>query len=156
MKRLFFILFLLSNLASQAQNNQVLEYSYNVRGELKMIITGADTLMNFYDASGNRITRSQNIYDIPDDRDPRGDSFLLCYPNPSVDGVTVQFELEHPKEYLITLYDQNGRYLQEIAKAQGGSGKTELHFSLTAYPSGVYYIWFTSDGISKVKKIIRR
>ena len=139
-----------------AQQSAVVEYGYNARGELNLIISGADTLMNFYDASGNRITKSQNIYAIPDEQDPRGDQFLRCFPNPAGEGVTVSFDMKDPADYTLTMYDQNGKFLRTVATGKSLSGRTEVSFSLSPYPQGMYFIWFESKGISKVKKIIRR
>lgn len=150
------MLMLFSALSVTAQQSSVVEYGYNARGELNMIVSGADTLMNFYDASGNRITKSQNIYAIPDEQDPRGDHFLRCFPNPAGEGVTVSFDMKDAADYTLTMYDQNGKFLRTVASGKSLSGKTEVSLSLSPYPPGMYFIWFESQGISKVKKIIRR
>ena len=64
MKKLLLIVVFTISLTAYAQKTQVIDYGYNARGELHMIIQDNDTLINFYDASGNRITESQNIYSI--------------------------------------------------------------------------------------------
>jgi len=150
-----FVLFIVCNL-SFAQQTQVVEYGYNARGELHMIIQNTDTLMSFYDASGNRITESQNIYAIDDQKDPNGDRFLSCYPNPTGDEVTIAFELPKQMDYQVSLYNQAGQPLKQIASEKQTTGKKEIKVSFGQLSSGIYYIWFTSKDISKVKKIIRR
>ena len=150
-----FVLFIICNL-SFAQQTQVIEYGYNLRGELHMIILDNDTLINFYDASGNRITESQNIYAIDDPSDPEGDHFLSCYPNPTGNEVTIAFELQGEMDYKISLYNQKGQFQQQIAAESRATGKKEINVSLGNQAVGIYYVWFTSKEISKVKKIVRK
>ena len=150
-----FLLFIICNL-SFAQQTQVIDYGYNARGELHMIIQNSDTLMSFYDASGNRITESQNIYAIDDLKDPGGDRFLSCYPNPAGDEVTIAFELPKEMAYQISLYNQVGQFQKQIASEKNTTGRKEIKVSFADLSSGVYYIWFTSKEISKVKKVIRK
>ena len=156
MRTLFVIPLFLICVLSFSQQNQVIEYGYNARGELHMIIQDNDTLINFYDASGNRITESQNIYSIHDLKDPKGDHFLNCYPNPTRDQVTTAFQLPKEMDYCISLYNQMGQFQQLIASEQKATGKKEIKVSLGNLTTGVYYVWFKSKEISKVKKIIKR
>jgi hypothetical protein len=156
MKELFFILLLSSGLAAIAQQTQVIEYGYNLRGELHMIIQDSDTLMSFYDASGNRITESQNVWSIDDLKDPTGDRFLTCYPNPTGDEVTLSFELPYEMDYQISMYNEIGQFQKQIASEKNTGGKKEIKISLGNQSTGVYFIWFQSREISKVKKVILR
>jgi hypothetical protein len=156
MRNLPFIVLLLLGLSAQAQQTQVIEYGYNPRGELHIIIQDNDTLINFYDASGNRITESQNIYSIDDLEDPKGDHFLQCYPNPAADEITVAFILPREMDYQITLFNQSGQFQKQVVSEKQTSGKKQVKVSLAGKASGVYYIWFNSKEISKVKKVIRR
>lgn len=156
MKKLFLILLLSSGLAAIAQQTQVIEYGYNLRGELHIIIQDNDTLMSFYDASGNRITESQNIWSVEDPKDPRGDQFLRCYPNPAGDVVTVAFDLPVNMDYQVLLYNQAGQFQKQIALEKSATGKREINVSIGNQATGVYYIWFQSKTISKVKKVIKR
>jgi hypothetical protein len=156
MKKLLSIAIFFISLSAYAQQTQVIEYGYNLRGELNMIIQDNDTLMNFYDASGNRITESQNIYAIDDPSDPEGDHFLSCYPNPTGNEVTIAFELPGEMDYKISLYNQKGQFQQQIAVENRATGKKEIKVSLGNQAVGIYYVWFTSKEISKVQKIIRK
>jgi hypothetical protein len=142
-------------ISALSQQTQVIEYGYNARGELNMIIQDMDTLISFYDASGNRITESQNIYSVNDPVDPKGDHFLTCYPNPTGDEITIAFELAGEMDYNLSLYNQVGQFQKEIASEQNAAGNKEIRISLAGFSNGVYYIWFRSNNISKVKKIIR-
>ena len=141
---------------SFGQQTQVIEYEYNLRGELHMIIQDNDTLMSFYDASGNRITESQNIWSVDDLKDPGGDNFLHCYPNPTGDHITVAFELPKEMDYQISLYNQLGQFQKQVTAEKQTTGKKEIRVSLVNQSSGVYFIWFRNKEISKVKKIIKR
>lgn len=156
MKRLLLIMVFAISFPAFAQQTQVIEYGYNARGELNMITRNNDTLINFYDASGNRITESQNIYAIDDLKDPRGDNFLHCYPNPTGGEITIAFELPKEMDYQISLYDQLGQFQKQIASGKNTAGKKEIRVSLANQPTGVYFIWFRNKEISKVKKIIKR
>ena len=149
-----FALFIICTL-SFAQQTQVIEYGYNMRGELNMIIQDNDTLINFYDASGNRITESQNIWAIDDLKDPKGDRFLTCYPNPTGDEVTIAFELPKEMDYQISIYNQLGQFQKQVASEKNTTGRKEITVSLANLAAGVYYFWFRSKEISKVKKVIR-
>jgi hypothetical protein len=150
-----FALFIICTL-SFAQQTQVIEYGYNMRGELNMIIQDNDTLINFYDASGNRITESQNIWAIDDLKDPKGDRFLTCYPNPTGDEVTIAFELPKEMDYQISIYNQLGQFQKLVASEKNTTGRKEIKVSLGDRAAGVYYFWFQSKEVSKVKKVIRR
>jgi len=156
MKKLFLIFVFTINLSAYAQKTQVIDYGYNARGELHMIIQDNDTLINFYDASGNRITESQNIYSIDDLKDPEGDRFLSCYPNPTGDEVTIAFELPKEMDYQVSLYNQLGQFQKQIASEKKSTGRKEINVSVANLSPGVYYFWFQSKEISKVKKVIRR
>lgn len=155
MKKLLLIAVFAISLSAFAQQTQVIEYGYNLRGELNMIIQDNDTLINFYDGSGNRITGSQNIYYIEDLKDPKGDRFLSCYPNPTGDAVTVAFNLPEPMDYEVLLYNQAGQFLKQIGMEKSASGKREINVSIGNQATGAYYIWFQSKTISKVKKVIK-
>jgi len=156
MKKLLSIALFFICLSAYAQKTQVIEYGYNLRGELHMIIQDSDTLMSFYDASGNRITESQNIYSIDDLKDPGGDRFLSCYPNPAGDEVTISFELPHEMDYQIALFDQMGKFQKQITSEINSTGPREIKVSMGNLATGVYFIWFQSKEISKVKKVIKR
>lgn len=156
MRNLSFIVLLLLGLSSQGQQTQVIEYGYNARGELNMIIQDNDTLINFYDAAGNRITESQNIYSIPDSKDPGGDHFLLCYPNPTGNEVTITFKLPKEMEYQISIYNQVGQFQKQIVSEEKARGEKRIKVSFSSLAPGSYYIWFKSKEISKIKKVIRR
>lgn len=155
MKKLFTFVLILSGIYLNAQQTQVIEYGYNQRGELHLIIQGADSLINFYDASGNRITESQNIWSIPDAGDPGGDRFLNCYPNPTADQITILFELPEEMDYTIKLFNQAGQFQKQISSEKKASGRKEISLSLGNLSDGIYYLWFYSPQISKVRKIIK-
>jgi hypothetical protein len=121
-----------------------------------LIIQDNDTLINFYDASGNRITESQNIWSVEDPKDPEGDRFLTCYPNPTGDEVTISFDLPKMMDYQISVYNQLGQFQKQIASEKNTTGKKEIKVSLGNQAIGTYYIWFQSSEISKVKKVIKR
>ena len=156
MKKYLLIVVLLTSLSTHAQQTQVIEYGYNIRGELNMIIRNNDTLVNFYDASGNRITESQNIWSVNDLKDPKGDRFLTCYPNPTGDEVTIAFELPAEMDYQVSLFNQTGQLQKQVASEKNTTGRKELKVSFSGLATGVYYVWFRSKEISKVKKVIRR
>ena len=156
MRTVFIFSLFIFGIVSFAQQTQVIEYGYNARGELHMIIQDHDTLVNFYDASGNRITESQNIYYVDDLKDPKGDHFLNCYPNPTGDEISIAFELPKEMDYQISVYNQVGQFQKQIASEKNTIGKKEIKVSFVNLAPGVYYIWFISNEISKVKKIIRR
>lgn len=156
MRTICVLLLVIISFLSFGQQTQVIEYGYNLRGELNIIIQDNNTLISFYDASGNRITESQNIYSIDDLKDPGGDNFLLCYPNPTGDEVTIAFELPKEMDYQISLYNQLGQFQKQVIAEKQTTGKKEIRVSLVNQSSGVYFIWFRNKEISKVKKIIKR
>ena len=145
----------MSGISAFSQQTQVIEYGYNARGELNMIIQDTDTLISFYDASGNRITESQNIYSVDDPIDPKGDHFLNCYPNPTSDEITIAFNLSGATDFIITLYNHVGQFQKEVASEVNATGFKEIKISLAEFSNGAYFIWFRSNNISKVKKIVR-
>jgi hypothetical protein len=156
MKKACFLVFLLMmETYVFSQETGSIQYGYNPRGELNLIVMNADTLLNFFDASGNRITESQNIYAIDDQDDPSGDSFLKCYPNPADHQLTISFYLLEPMDYELILFNQSGQRLRLIHAEKNAAGRREIGLRLNDLSSGQYYLWFQSKKISKVKKIIK-
>lgn len=155
MKKVICIVSILFSIAVNAQKTQIIEYGYNLRGELHLIIQAMDTLVNFYDASGNRITESQNIWSIPDPKDPEKDHFLSCYPNPTGDRVTIAFTLPDVTDYKITLFNQAGQFHHQIISEERAIGPKEIDATFVNLPTGIYYILFQSREISVARKIIR-
>lgn len=78
------------------------------------------------------------------------DPFLLLYPNPASDLVSIS---NHPivqNAYNLIIYDSKGRKISELRKTAG-----ERSFSVKHLPAGVYMIRFISNDVIETRRLIR-
>ncbi len=70
------------------------------------------------------------------------------FPNPLVDQVNLEYELDRAAEIEFRLYDQNGRLLQQKALNRQEAGTHKFQMQLSDYPAGTYFLrWIVGDVI---------
>lgn len=79
---------------------------------------------------------------------------LMCYPNPTNDQLTIQFESLDQGEVSLTIYDVNGRLVAEQQYA-GLYGKQQLKFDASDWTNGMYFVTLTVNDTKAYAKVIK-
>ncbi len=155
MKALKFVLILMVSFGAlplSAQVNSVIDYTYDARGQVKSISENGLTLECYYDAAGNRITRSQVIgIGNKDASHP----FLRCYPNPAIDEVRIEFEQAIPGKVEIEVWSVYGKKLMNKVFNTDHPGKQEIRMDLYALETGFYMLRVFGKSWSGTFKLIK-
>jgi hypothetical protein len=77
---------------------------------------------------------------------------VRVYPNPLQEQFVIDFFSNQGKEYVISLYNQNGQLLQS-KKALCGVGMNRIHWNMSDYANGVYFVVFENEGLKSIKVI---
>ena len=107
---------------------------------------GADfTRLDFIE---NKINVSNETYSVPE-------SFELQqnYPNPFNPSTTITFNLSHPGQVSLKVYDLNGRLVDTLVDGQQASGPHSVTFNAGNLPSGTYVYRLTTPGGTQTKKM---
>lgn len=70
---------------------------------------------------------------------------LLCYPNPTNDGIQVEFTLAHETEVSIEIVDIGGRVIRGNENTVFPVGTHTQLFDLSTFANGTYFVKFTSN-----------
>ena len=73
----------------------------------------------------------------------------LAWPNPSRDGFTLSLFSNTEKEFVISMYDQQGR-LMEAKTLHCLSGNNQLQWDISRYAAATYYLRFNQPGIKNI------
>ncbi len=73
----------------------------------------------------------------------------LAWPNPSRDGFTLSLFSNTEKEFIISLYDQQGR-LMEAKRLHCLAGNNQLQWDISRYAAATYYLRFNQPGIKNI------
>ena len=76
------------------------------------------------------------------------------YPNPFNAVVTIPFELDNNSYVIARLFDIKGRLVDVFINEEKTAGFYEFTYQANTIPTGVYFIRFTTNTGSDVKKII--
>lgn len=76
---------------------------------------------------------------------------VLVYPNPASDVVAVQIPSAMKENYAVSLFDMNGKLIQETTLLQGS---TIAHFDTRTLYSGEYFIEISTTAGKIVKKVV--
>lgn len=78
-----------------------------------------------------------------------------CSPNPFNSTTKIRFEInEYMQNIKIKLFDALGRLVRVILNESKEAGLYEITIDLSNLPSGVYFVYFNLNGISKFQKIL--
>lgn len=80
------------------------------------------------------------------------------FPNPSTDVFNIEFTLEKESDVNLTLFDINGRAMQEILQSRLEKGKYNHSISAreTSIPHGVYLLKLIVNGSESSMKVVRQ
>jgi|GEM_PF-5862867 len=84
------------------------------------------------------------------------DSFTLHqnYPNPFNPQTTIAFGLAEPEQVRLTIYDINGRELQDLIDRPMDAGWHEVFFDASHLPSGTYFYRLKGASFQEVRSMI--
>jgi hypothetical protein len=77
---------------------------------------------------------------------------LDASPNPFNDRINISINLTHPSELALSVYDVNGRMVNEISRGKHSAG--ESRWSVNGFDSGIYFVVVQSESEIIVKKIV--
>lgn len=103
------------------------------------------------DSSGNVIS-TQNV-SLVNNRNNLVEKILL-YPNPATDFININYNLSQSATLQYSIFDLNGRQLQNDTFGLVREGNNEQKVSLQALPSGLYFFQLQSDFSSKTVSFI--
>jgi hypothetical protein len=70
----------------------------------------------------------------------------VLFPNPVVDRLFIQFNLEKASLVLAEIYDAGGKKVADLVQAQAKSGLNEIQFNLDPLAQGLYFLRLSADG----------
>lgn len=76
------------------------------------------------------------------------------YPNPTAGIVYLEYTLAQNANCQFALFNVDGKVMQEISRHSSSAGTHLLSLDLSGYPKGIYYIKFTKEEESRVKKVV--
>ena len=80
---------------------------------------------------------------------------IVVAPMPIEDKLNIEIDFKHIDNLLITLYDINGKLIEQLSRDQiGSSGKKKYSFDFN-YPSGTYLLDFHSNNGRRSKTIVK-
>ncbi|PWH86903.1 T9SS type A sorting domain-containing protein [Brumimicrobium oceani] len=93
------------------------------------------------------------LYVIPPDNSPSGNAF----PNPTIDQVAIQFNIDEGQTVYLEIYDARGRLVKKLETLAAKKGLNEYVFSMLPLSSGVYTIQVLTNGkVIQKEKIIKQ
>jgi len=79
-----------------------------------------------------------------------------CYPNPVKDITTIGFHINKSAIVKITVYDEQGRVMQEVINQQMTPGAHEVQVDLRTLKAGKYIYRLETDGFNDAKMLIKK
>lgn len=78
-----------------------------------------------------------------------------AFPNPTHDNLNIAFTLKEPASVEIEIFDIHGNKAEKLLTEKNLSGDISENFDLVSYPTGVYFLRFTVNGMQTVQKVIK-
>ncbi|MCC6476715.1 T9SS type A sorting domain-containing protein [bacterium] len=128
------VLLLLDDSNTSYTYHSFADYDNDGLGELlvhAMNLSTYQSRLQFYDTSG-----STGIETLPL---PTGFNSAPAFPNPFNSIVSIPFELEHPSNVEVRIYDVLGKKVTEITKAGASQGAQSIQWDARMMPSGSYF-----------------
>ena len=82
------------------------------------------------------------------------DRLFGAYPNPCKDFTNISFELKSAENVKIILYDLYGRSVGKLTDQYFRSGKHDLRYDVSGFPSGTYIYKFQTAGTTLTGRLI--
>ena len=101
--------------------------------------------------SNNEIINTGILNDV---EIPENISISSVYPNPFNPSTNIEFSLDRAGDVNISIYDINGRLVQEMVQDNFSRGIYSIDWNASMYPSGVYFVNITSGNMSVNQKLV--
>jgi hypothetical protein len=82
--------------------------------------------------------------------------YMMTYPNPTDDNITVKFTVEKEGNVWLSLYDLGGREIKTIVHTDLNSGEHRYSTNVGHLPSGTYIVTLKKGTETQSNKIIRK
>ena len=91
-----------------------------------------------------------------DDSEKENTGLLHVFPNPFTDRLSIQIEISNMVHTSISVYDINGRLIENLLDTKLNAGMFSLHWDGSAVNSGVYFLSVLNGDVHQVHKIIKK
>ena len=85
---------------------------------------------------------------------PNSYSLLKVFPNPFNPQITILYNTELNQHNLLQVYNINGKVIKTLVNETQTTGDYQIGWDANDYPSGIYFIKFTSNFFTKTQKIM--
>jgi hypothetical protein len=139
---------------------QLGDWSFNVRGKVdgsttcEMIIFHIDHNDFTSPPIPIVVTNSTDIASLGTRDDPEQVLRLGAYPNPSVSGVRIDFDLRVSGEVDLAVFDASGRRVATLARGFRPAGAHTVAWSIPEGGSGIYFLRCTVPGGSATRRVV--
>jgi hypothetical protein len=100
------------------------------------------------------ITSVNDIVTIKDIESASAGTEVLLYPNPAADQAMVRFQPGKDGRVIVTVYDELGREVMNVADKFMRAEKQEISIDLSRLKSGIYYCAILSEGTRRTTKLV--
>jgi hypothetical protein len=100
------------------------------------------------------ITSVNDIVTIKDIEAASAGAEVLLYPNPAAEQATVRFQPGKDGRVMVTVYDELGREVMNVADKFMRAEKQEISIDLSRLKSGIYYCAILSEGTRRTTKLV--
>lgn len=107
------------------------------------------------DILDGEIYRYKSVLPVANEANPVAErqSTLVAFPNPTHQEVTFRYQLTKPEFVSLSIYDLLGREVSKVDAGIQASGHQELHWSVSALPSGVYVVRLQTSSIVQTVRL---
>lgn len=91
-----------------------------------------------------------------EDPKPAEEGFIRIHPNPFTDQLNIHLELSNMGLTSISVYDINGRLIENLLDKEMNAGISSLHWDGSAVESGVYFLSVLNGDDHQVCKIVKK
>lgn len=81
-------------------------------------------------------------------------SSLQIFPNPVTSKTTIKYSLENSENIKIDLFNLKGQFVDTISDKKQTAGTYVYDWDIQNLSSGIYFVKFSSDGFSQIKKCL--
>ena len=85
---------------------------------------------------------------------PNSYSLLNVFPNPFNPQITIFYSTDLNQHNLLQVYNINGKVIKTLVNETQTTGDYQIGWDANDYPSGIYFIKFTSNSFTKTQKIM--
>jgi len=89
------------------------------------------------------------------ENESKDQDFIICYPNPFRNQISLEYELPSASKVTIILADLHGRELMVLEKGYQAQGTYTCEMETSSLAKGVYLLKILADERGKARKIVK-